>query len=1401
MNFYKTFFTLFFIFQFSSLFAVDSNINLTVHEKDFLAKHKTIKVSNVLDWAPYDYNIDGIPKGYSVDYMKLLANKIGIELEFVANNWKNSLEDLENKKIDIIHTISKSDKKRLEYTLFTKPYLNIRYSLITQNNSKIKTLDDLKNKKIALVKGWTSTKYIKENYPDIEVIEKDTSKEMLTEVAFGQVDAAIDDFVTANYFINKEFLNNLSISSKLNIPDSHNILHIGVRNDWNILKVLIDKAIDNVTEEELLKLNNRWMMKGINNLNRINFTTKELDFIKAHPIVSVGGEMDWPPFDYVENGKYQGIAKDYLDLIEKYSGLKFDVKTGYTWDQLLTMAKNKELDVMPMIYHTKEREEFFNYTDKYLTVRNYLYTLEDKSFLTLEELSGKTIAFPKGFAQIELLKKQYPKIKILETTNTLESIDAVVTKKADALIENIALVTYLIKKHNIEDIKSAFSINLGANEIHMTTRKDWTILRDIIQKSINKISIKERNIINRKWMQLDDTNAQIRLNSQEREFIVNHPVIKVGGETDWPPFDYVENGEYRGIGKDYLKLIEKYTGLKFDIKTGYTWNELLGMAKDKQLDMLPMIYYSKDREKFLNFTHNYLNVRNYLYTLKSTQDYNTLEDLNGKTIAVPKGFAQAEIIRRKYPEIKILEAKNVLDSIDAVVTKKADGFIENTALVSYLLKKHNIRDIKGAFSIKIGVNKLYMATRKDWSVLRDIIQKGLDKITIEEKEVINERWLRISDGKKLIKFSSNEREYIENNTVRCVTTTSWAPFNTREDGDSKPVGVALDYWQLIIQNTGLKTTCDVVDKWDDVLNAIKNNEADITLATTITKEKGKFTEFSKPYASFPIVIATQNDKGYISDASYLEGKKVAVGRSYSAYEILKEHYPSIDFVEVKNIDKALELLSQNKVDAVVDILPVLAYKMNVFGYANLKISGTTKFNFDLRMMMSKDNKELLSIVNKGIDTISDDEKKLIYNKWISIKIDQGFDYSLFWKVILAFVVVVSLVLYRNRQLVKYQKDIQKKNNELEFKNNELKNAKENLKETLNGFQTMINSTLEGIFILKESICIDVNDVAVELLGYDNKEQIIGKSAFEFIAPESIELVKEKIALSEAKPYEVKVLKKDGTKFDCLIRGKNIILNGKYIRISALLDISELKEKEHIILEQSKMAALGEMIGNIAHQWRQPLSVISSGATGMKIQNEFGHLTDEVIDDTCTLIDNNAQYLSKTIDDFRDFIKGDRKKEVFSLKDNLNSFISLVEGSIKSNNIGLVLDIEDDITINGYPNELIQCFINIFNNSKDALIDIDEENRFLFITTFIENNKAVIVFKDSAGGIPADILPNIFEPYFTTKHKSLGTGLGLHMTYNLIVDGMNGRVDAKNESYKYNGKDYKGALFKITLPLS
>jgi signal transduction histidine kinase len=248
------------------------------------------------------------------------------------------------------------------------------------------------------------------------------------------------------------------------------------------------------------------------------------------------------------------------------------------------------------------------------------------------------------------------------------------------------------------------------------------------------------------------------------------------------------------------------------------------------------------------------------------------------------------------------------------------------------------------------------------------------------------------------------------------------------------------------------------------------------------------------------------------------------------------------------------------------------------------------------------------------------------------------------------------------------------------------------------------------------------------------------------------------------------------------------------------EIRNNKIKHKLLAEQSKMAEIGDMIGNIAHQWRQPLSIISTGVTGIKLQKELDNLNDEDLIKACDIINENAQYLSQTIDDFRSYIKGDTQVCEFNIQDNIKSFLKLVDSTIKSNNINIILKKPENIVIKGYQNALQQCFINIFHNSNDAFKEINPLEKCFFIETQIIDNDIVIKLKDNAGGIDKEILDKVFEPYFTTKHKSMGTGLGLSMTYDLIVNSMNGSIKTKNIEIEYKGVNYLGIEFIIVIPL-
>jgi signal transduction histidine kinase len=213
-----------------------------------------------------------------------------------------------------------------------------------------------------------------------------------------------------------------------------------------------------------------------------------------------------------------------------------------------------------------------------------------------------------------------------------------------------------------------------------------------------------------------------------------------------------------------------------------------------------------------------------------------------------------------------------------------------------------------------------------------------------------------------------------------------------------------------------------------------------------------------------------------------------------------------------------------------------------------------------------------------------------------------------------------------------------------------------------------------------------------------------------------------------------------------------------------------------------------------------LSVISTCASGIKFEKEFNEISDERLYETLDLIVENTQYLSKTIDDFRNFFKADKVVVDFCVNESINRVLKLLKSSIQNHNIQVENNSNKELIINGYANEFLQVLINVINNAKDALLNQPSSDRLMIIKTFIKDKKCIIEVNDNGGGIDETIISKIFEPYFTTKHKSQGTGIGLYMSHQIVVEHMKGDIYAKNIEIIKDEKVYKGCSFIISLPI-
>jgi len=378
------------------------------------------------------------------------------------------------------------------------------------------------------------------------------------------------------------------------------------------------------------------------------------------------------------------------------------------------------------------------------------------------------------------------------------------------------------------------------------------------------------------------------------------------------------------------------------------------------------------------------------------------------------------------------------------------------------------------------------------------------------------------------------------------------------------------------------------------------------------------------------------------------------------------------------------------------------------------------------------------------------------------------------------------------------------------------------------YKMIIDSTKEGFWLLDEELnIISINRSLAMMFGYTEAE-LLGKKPYEMLA-----LVDEQQKLCENKAqevystiqrtYELTFVTKEQRTFHTIVNATTLYLPENRTRTFAFItdinkqkeleqtlirqqheinalnsdltlrierEVKENQQKDRIMYQQARLATMGEMIGNIAHQWRQPLNIMALIMQDFYISGQLGTLDDEKLEKEYARANTVLQYMSSTIDDFRTFFKHNEEGEVFSINSAINSVIALVSKGLEHNKITIDVAVDEEIAVFGYRNEFVQALINIINNAREAVITNADEG-FIHIGVETDDSNVYIQVNDNGGGINDKAIDKIFEPYFTTKHKTQGTGLGLYMTHQIIVGNMNGSIMVENRG--------EGTSFKITLP--
>ncbi len=687
------------------------------------------------------------------------------------------------------------------------------------------------------------------------------------------------------------------------------------------------------------------------------------------------------------------------------------------------------------------------------------------------------------------------------------------------------------------------------------------------------------------------------------------------------------------------------------------------------------------------------------------------------------------------------------------------------------------------------------------SINKKVVTQTLDEfdhILLKGTKPINLDKYVYSNNKVRGTFTKKELNFIRNHkTIKICTNPDWKPIEYTKNG--KPTGISIDVLKKISSFTGLKFVRIPTNTWAQSQEFLKERKCDVLPSAVKTSKRKKYALFTKPYLKYELFIFAKN-KQFVNGINSIINKSIARKRGSGLITKLKKMYPYIKIIETNSYKQSFEYVENGKAYCTIATLPVADYIIKKYGYKNIVIIGDTGLSYKISMAVRKDFPTLVSILNKSLKKISSKDLDVMYLKQINLAKSSVY-HKLILKMISIFIIIITILSIIIIIIIKVNK--------------KLKLIKQKLEESVRNFKIITNHTIQAIIIYKNGICIEANKVACELLGY-TREELVGTNIFRLITDKSKAEVRKKLKEEHTEPYEIEFIRKDGEIIYVLSKGDYITLNGEKVRVGSAVDITELKKlqnkleelnetlekkvekaleeirrKDVVMLQQSKLASMGEMLSMIAHQWRQPLNTIAANINTLLLKIEMENNNPEFLKQKLLNIMDYVKHLSETIEDFRDFFKQDKTKISTSIDEVIENTLKIAKDSLDRANIELNLKLNARTKINIYANELKHVVLNLINNARDALLERNAESPYIEIETYETEDKIFIKILDNAGGIEKSVMQKIFEPYFTTKNSKEGTGIGLYMSKIIIENHMKGSIYAKNTD--------SGAEFIVEIP--
>lgn len=1307
------------------------------------------------EYRPFFFKgVSGEPRGLLVDFWRLWSRKTGIPITFsIVESWEKTVEVVKDGSADINAAIFRTPERE-KHLDFSDSFFNLTAHIFYYPSMPPpQGLEDLSTKRIGIVSSDYTAQYLKSRLPEARYLPYPDYEKLVLGAINHEVDAFLMAAPVAMSYLAKH--DGLETIRRVDPPLYSKRFLAGVREGNKQLVEQINKGIDAISEDELGQIIRNWTGLPEQRKNAV----REVTVITSN---------DHIPYYYTNRqGQMTGMLIDIWRLWSEKTGIDVTFK-GASFAESLDAVKKGKADIHGGCFFSKRRDSYLDYAGFLANSKTHFFFHESVyGIKNLQDLVGFKIGVMAQDFAIDYIRQHLPGAVIAEYSTNEDLYKAVKNGEVRAFVgDTLTALFYLAEMGILHEWRHHADRPLYGKAFYAAVGEGNREMLNVVKAGMMAISPQERAAIERRWTGTSSINTKDTL-------VVALPI-------DQAPYSMLDPaGNPAGMFADLWQRWAEQTGARIELR-GYSWQEAIQAVKNGEADIHGSLSPGQGEAGPLAPATPFYTFPVHLFHPAQIALPNGLEASSRLSVGVVRGTSEMQWLSETYPKVRAIAFESGEAMAKAANQGTVQAFIAAPAIMLPTLSRLGWRSSFRYERPPLFFREVGPAVAAGNRELLSRIEAGFNSIQQKERSIIEERW--VSDAsqrfyleeKPPLLLTREEKQWLRTHTITIGTDPDRAPFEY-VDEQGRYQGMVSDYMRLLSHRLGLKTQRAEGLSWSEITEQASGTERNIDIIPCIvpTEERKDRLMFSTSYLSFPWVLITRKQSSLIGSIRDLYERRVAVVKGYAIHDYLRRDHPQIQLYEADSVKDALQSVSTGEIAAYAGNLVAATYQIEQNNFTNLKVAASTPYGSDrFAIGVRSDWPMLLQILDKGIQSLTQQEHDTIRRKWFATPFKPGYERAYVMKMALrlgaAVLVVFAVVLLWNYQIRRREER----------------------------FRGLIEHGTDIIQALREDGTITYQSPShKQVLGYTPNE-LVGQPIHGLLHPEDQQQWRDVVSQLKNGEDEVtfihRLLDKNGCyryfESHCINlpgkRGRNtLVINGRDLseRMQVEADLQKAKEEA-----ETANKAKSEFLAKMSHEIRTPLNAIL-GLTEITLRTGINKTQKQYLGTAREA----AKQLMEIINDILDLSKIESGKlrlrsSDFDLAELLESVRRTYETEARQKDITLDIEFDPELPrhVHGDSLRLRQVLINLVGNA----VKFTERGGILLRAQQAaqeEENPCqgrdfpiLLSVADTGIGIPAEKTATIFDS-FTQEYRVLqsgngGVGLGLAICKN-FVDLLQGKI--------------------------